>query len=341
MASIIKIGASWRAQVRRKGFKPITESFPTKAMAQKWATKIESEIDSKKYQDGRGLADISLEKLIDRYIEEIGAEKTFGKNKAAVLASLKQNLGDLNLSELTDDRLTRYVKDRRASGAGGVTINIDLTYLGTVLKTARQLWKIPVSLDPVTVARANMGHLGISTRSNERDRRPTSDEIKRLCAYFDDRSELPMRDIINFAIATAMRLSEIVGLRWENLNRKDKTIVIKDRKHPRQKKGNDQEVPLLGDAYKIALRQPQDGDLIFPYKAETISTIFPRACTELKIVDLHFHDFRHEGVSRLFEQGYMIEQVALVSGHRDWKMLARYTQIKAKDLHRDGKNGKA
>lgn len=334
MASTIKIGDSWRTTVSPKGAKRITKSFPTKAMAKAWGTKIEAEINSKKYQDGRGLASVTLESLIDRYIEEIGVEKTFGKNKAAVLASLKMSLGDLSLSELTDDRLTRYVKDRRANGAGGVTINIDLTYLGSVLKTARQLWKIPVSLEPITVARANMGHLGISTRSNERDRRPTNDEIKRLCAYFDQRSELPMRDIINFAIATAMRLSEIVGLRWEHLNRKDKTIVIKDRKHPRQKKGNDQEVPLLGDAYKIALRQPQDGDLIFPYKAETISTIFPRACTELKIADLHFHDLRHEGVSRLFEQGYMIEQVALVSGHRDWKMLARYTQIRAKDLHR-------
>jgi hypothetical protein len=42
-------------------------------------------------------------------------------------------------------------------------------------------------------------------------------------------------------------------------------------------------------------------------------------------------------VSRLSEQGYQIQEVALVSGHRDWKMLARYTQIKAKDLHRSEK----
>lgn len=66
-----------------------------------------------------------------------------------------------------------------------------------------------------------------------------------------------------------------------------------------------------------------------------MSTIFPRACQALGIDDLKFHDLRHEGVLRLFEQGYTIEQVALVSGHRDWKMLARYTQIRAKDLHRN------
>ena len=57
--------------------------------------------------------------------------------------------------------------------------------------------------------------------------------------------------------------------------------------------------------------------------------------TELGLGDLHLHDLRHEAISRLFAAGYRIEEVALVSGHRDWKMLARYTHVKAEDLHRD------
>lgn len=339
MASILKIGTSWRAQIRRKGHKPITETFPTKAMAQQWARKIEAEIDSQKYQDGRGLDKIALSEIIDRYSEEIGAEKAFGKNKVAVLAFWRRLHGDAKLSEITDDMLTRHIRNRRKSGAGGVTIAIELTYLSTIFKTARELWKIPVSLEPIRIARANMAHLKIQTKSKERERRPTQDEITLLCDYFDKRSSLPMRDIIHFAIGTAMRLGEIVGLRWIDLNEDDKTIVIRNRKHPTQKEGNDQEVPLLGDTFDIVRRQPKPEKvdsyaLIFPHKADTISTIFPRACNELKIEGLHFHDFRHEGVSRLFELGYTIEQVSLVSGHRDWKMLARYTQIRAKDLHR-------
>lgn len=84
------------------------------------------------------------------------------------------------------------------------------------------------------------------------------------------------------------------------------------------------------------MRQPRrdEAGRIFPVTEGTISTIFPRACKKLGIEDLRLHDLRHEGVSRLFEQGYTIEQVALVSGHRDWKMLARYLHLKAKDLHR-------
>jgi site-specific recombinase XerD len=53
----------------------------------------------------------------------------------------------------------------------------------------------------------------------------------------------------------------------------------------------------------------------------------------LKIEDLHFHDLRHEGTSRLFEAGFSIQQVALVTGHKDWKMLRRYTHLKPETLH--------
>lgn len=51
------------------------------------------------------------------------------------------------------------------------------------------------------------------------------------------------------------------------------------------------------------------------------------------IYDLKFHDLRHEATSRLFEAGLTIERVALVTGHKDWEMLRRYTLLKPKDLH--------
>jgi integrase len=331
MASIIKIGDSWRAQVRRKGHKPITQTFPTKAAADRWARGVEADIDALRHHDPRALERVLVGALIDRYNEDIGP---FGKNKTAVLAYLKREYGALTAAQVTDDMLTKHVRDRRNAGISGVTIGIELTYFSGMFKTARELWKIPVSTEPFQVARANMKHLRIPTKSRERSRRPTEKEIEAVCKWFDKHSSLPMRDIIHFAIDSAMRLSEIVGIKWVDLNKKDKTVTIRNRKHPKEKVGNDQEVPLLGKAFEIALRQPKDDERIFPYSADTISTIFPRACQQLKIEDLHFHDFRHEGVSRLFEKGYAIQEVALVSGHRDWNMLARYTQLKAKDLHR-------
>ncbi len=232
--------------------------------------------------------------------------------------------------------LLEHIRKRSAAGAGGVTIAIELTYLGSVYKAARQLWNLSPNVEAITIARGNMHYLGLSTKSKERNRRPTPGEIAGICRWFDEkpRQKVPMSSLIRFAIATAMRAGEIITLKWVDLNESDRTITIRDRKHPQEKKGNDQEVPLLGDAFDIVMSQPRIDDRIFPVTNGTISTLFPRACLALGVEDLRFHDLRHEGVSRLFEQGYRIEQVALISRHRDWKMLARYTQIKAKDLHR-------
>jgi integrase len=150
-----------------------------------------------------------------------------------------------------------------------------------------------------------------------------------------------MSRIIKFAIATAMRQEEICRARWNDLNLRTKMLTIRDRKDPRQKKGNDQRIPLLAvsgyDAIALveeqrAIRNNGD-DRIFPYFHKSAGTAFTRTCRDLKIEDLHFHDLRHEGTSRLFEAGFSIQQVALVTGHKDWKMLRRYTHLKPETLH--------
>jgi integrase len=190
---------------------------------------------------------------------------------------------------------------------------------------------------------------GRVSRPRERHRRPTDGELVRLLAHFEARraGSVPMADVVRFAVCTAMRLSEITSLRWDGLNEEARTVLIRDRKHPRQKKGNDQVVPLLRGPVRIAgtvvdpmdvvsaqrRRVDRDEDRVFPYEPDSVSTAFTRAVEALGIEDLHFHDLRHDGVSRLFEAGLRIEQVALVSGHRDWTMLRRYTNLRGADLH--------
>jgi len=338
MASFTKRGDSWFAQVRRKGHKTISKSFPKKTLAEQWARTIEAEIDAKKYQDSRSIANVPFSTIIKRYEEEFEEIKPFGKNKKSVIKNIKRDLGKVMMADLTDSRILEYVDTRISSGAGGVTVSIDLTYIGQILKAAKHLWGLPVSIEHLDTVRSKLKIRGVKTRSNERDRRPTLEEIELLYKHYQEKKKfkrsVPMEDIIRFAIETAMREGEITRIRWDDLNEKDKTIIIRDRKDPREKIGNDQTVPLLGDAFDIAMRQPKKSTRIFPYSADTIATIFPRACSSIGIEDLHFHDLRHEGISRLFEKGYQIHEVALVSGHKDWKQLKRYTQLKAKDLHR-------
>ena len=337
MAYFRKRGSSWSATVDRVGHKPITKSFPTKTLAQEWAREIERSIDAAKFEDTRMISGIPFGVLVRQYIDEHG--DTFGRTKSATLEALERDLGTVMVGDLDSDRWLQYVRERTKGGASGVTVAVDLTYAKQVLNMAKFVWRMPTNPEAIEEARIRMQYAGIKTRSKQRDRRPTQEELDKLYGHFSAMpahlNKIPYVDIIKFAIASAMRLGEIVSIRWDDLNRTDRTVIVRDRKDPSEKIGNDQIVPLLGDAFVIAERQPERGDRIFPYSGKTISSVFPRVCVKLGIKDLRFHDLRHEGVSRLFEQGYTIEQVALVSGHKTWENLKRYTQLKAKDLHRD------
>ena len=74
------------------------------------------------------------------------------------------------------------------------------------------------------------------------------------------------------------------------------------------------------------------GDRVNPYNARSLGAAFRGACQELCIEDLHFHDLRHEATSRLFEAGFDIPEVSLVTGHKDWKMLRRYLNLRPDQL---------
>lgn len=127
-------------------------------------------------------------------------------------------------------------------------------------------------------------------------------------------------------------------VRFENLDREQ---IIQFGKAPKDKVGNDQTIPLLSvrgyDARKIVARRRHNADgnigRIFPYNGRSVGYAFHRACDELGIEDLHFHDLKHEGTSRLIEAGLDIPQVAMATGNKDWKMLRRYTHVRPQHLH--------
>ena len=106
------------------------------------------------------------------------------------------------------------------------------------------------------------------------------------------------------------------------------SLPLRDMKHPGDKIGNDVWCELVPEASAIIEAMPRRDERIFPYTTDAISAAFTRACQIRSIEDLHFHDLRHEGVSRLFEMGRTIPQVATVSGHRSWSSLQRYTHLR-------------
>lgn len=332
MASVQKVGDKWLARVRRRGFPEQSRVFGTKILAEKWSRQVEQEIDH-----GRAgqLAPghVTVGKLIERYTEEIGKVKPFGRNKENTLKLIKAELNNVPVNQLTAERIVRYVTEER--GVKGVTAAIDLTYLKGVLKVARALWKVGVVPGVVEDAREILKYMGLAERSNERDRRPTAEELIALRDWFTVRSETLTVDHIDFILASCFRPpSEVVRLKWEHLHRVDRTIIIEDRKDPRRKLGNNQVVPLLGDSFAIIERQPKVSEYIFPVNGKSWSSLFPRACDDLGITNLMLYDLRHEAISRLVESSkYSIPEMMLVTGHKDPKQLMRYTQLRARDLH--------
>lgn len=327
----------WRAQVRRAGLYRAA-TFPTKREAKDWATQIEAQAH---HVAAGGYApppkSATLADLIDKYTEN--QTRDFGKTKAATLAMLRRELGTVKLAGLNAVVLRDFIDRRQAAGAGGVTIAADLSFLSAVLKWGRHARQLDIPDQLALEARASLTHRKLNTRSQEREREPTDDELARLYAHWagNARQRIDMVTLCRFALATGMRLGEICGLQVDDVDRDRKTVVIRDRKDPRNKQGNHQTVPLLPEAWAIVapLIEGRTAGGIFQVRAASVSTAFTRACQALQppIEDLHFHDLRHRATAQFFRAGLGIPQVALLTGHKTWAMLRRYTSIKPEDVH--------
>ncbi|MFM1991297.1 MAG: hypothetical protein RJA99_4254 [Pseudomonadota bacterium] len=335
VASIIQTGPkAFRVQIRRKGHKAITRTFETRREAEAFGRRVEADIDA-----GRApalAAGITVRAAIETYRELRDASpRPIGgqSNEHYMLRHLESALGEEAVEALTPKRLAAWARTRREEGAGGYTIGMELSKLGTALKFAA-VGLHQALPDVVAAARPMLTHLQLIGPGTERERRLVGDEEARLLTV----APAWLGDVIRFALATAMRRGEIARLQWADLDATKRLVLVRDRKDPRRKAGNDQQVPLLAlaghDAWEIAQRQPRAGSLIFPYSVEKITDTFGIVCGVAGIADLHFHDLRHEATSRLFEAGYSIEQAALVTGHKNWRMLQRYTQLKPESLHR-------
>ena len=332
MASIIQVKGKWRAQVRRAGHNAITKTHATKAAATLWARKIEAQIDA-----GAAVAGdiVTVGALIEAYRKLRDAVRPISdsSNEHYMLKALARLLGDKDAHRLNTEDLVAFCVERKDEGAGPYTLNMDLSKLSTALRYAASAKGLLLP-DSVGLARPLLTHLGLIGGGGKRERRPTADELERIVAHLTAGRGLVYAEAVVFAVATAMRRGEICRLLWSDVDVVKKLVLVRDRKDPRKKVGNDQWVPLLPEAWEVLQRQP-NGERIFAIEPGTLSKYFTEACRALSIPDLHLHDMRHEGTSRLFEQDYTIPQVALVTGHKKWDNLKRYTQLRPEGLHRE------
>jgi integrase len=349
MASIFKTANGWRAMVRRKGQKAQSEYFDTKQDAERWARSKEVGLDNGIVQaanPGRTWREMKV--VFDKFSPPVDAQQARNHKR------LEKSIGHWRM-DVKWPQILAYVTLRERKKILPSTINNDLqTIRGLVRKAAiyeGNVQSVMPFLEEMKLAIMNLTAMGRISETRKRERRIEEAEVKKLLEYWhqhpNQKAAPILPDIVQFAIATGMRRAEICRLKRSDLDTAKRMIWVRDRKDPKKKKGNHQFVPLLKGPYKfegvaidpmaILSRQkvdPANPDLFFPFHPDFLTHSVHNAAEGANITDLRFHDLRHEGISRMFEFGYAIPEVALVSGHNSWKMLQRYTKLNPVDLHK-------
>lgn len=326
---------SYTAQIviKQKGKKPHREAqtFNRRGAAVAWLKIRERELKAEGGVERARALRLTVGDAIDRYVRE---SADIGRTKAQVLEAIKAT--DLGKMEAADVKSADIVTFARELGktVKPQTVQNYLSHLSAVFRIANAAWEIPLDKSAMQDAFTVAKKLGLTSKSEKRDRRPTLDELDKLMEFFGERQErapgaAPMQKIIAYGIFSTRRMGEIIRPLGKHLDAAHSRLLIEDMKHPGQKRGNDVWVDLPAEALAIIKTMPISPDRpIFPYTEDAIGAAFTRACQVLGIVDLHFHDLRHDGVSRLFEMGWNIPHVAAVSGHRAWASLQRYTHLR-------------
>lgn len=315
MASIRNRQGKWQVRIIRKGFAPITKSFTAKQDAERWSRQIEAEIDKGSYTN-IALAERTLFKdVIERYIQEVTLKtRSMREDTYRLKALARHPIGKLRMTALTPNKVAQYRDERLKLVSSGAVIR-ELSYFSSIINHARREWGINMT-NPIPFVKKPPSPQG-------RNRILTEEELGRLFAALKPQIKSSNHWILpltKFALESAMRRGEILGLRWEHIDLQKRTAFI-----PQTKNGMSRLVPLSTAALEILQKLPRNLDgRVFPVTPFTLSAAIDRARIKANLSDFHFHDLRHMAITRLAEKLPNLIELSAVSGHKSLAMLKRY-----------------
>ena len=312
MATLRKRKDKWHVQIRRKDYPSQTKSFISKKTAEKWIRETENRIDKGYLQHSSEKLSLTLKELIIRYIANVLVKKRGCVNETIILkAFMRQPFVNKPLIQIRGEDFAQY-RDQRLEYVKPATLLRELCIVQHLYSTAKKEWSFDIPNPIKNIQKPKL--------NNRRERRLTKEEYEFLIT---DNNHITLRKIVIVAIETAMRRGEILNIKPEHI--KGQTLLI-----PETKNGHPRTIPLT----KRALYILENTQLPFPMSANAVRLAWDKLKKKGNIKDLHFHDLRHEAISRFFEKGLSIPEVALISGHKDVRMLFRYTHLKAEDILR-------
>ena len=319
MGCVRKRGKSWNAQVRISGWRSFTKTFKTKLDATEWVINFEKEVRSKPIPE-KDIKSLKLKDLFNRYKVEILPKLKSYKIVCYKLNVLSRSwLGDIKVINLTKRHLEQFCADRKLIVKGG-TIRSELMLIQRVFKIAIDKWDYGIPFNA-------FNRLDIPSPHKPRTRRLVSNELSDLISNAEKQRNKYISTIIQFAVETGMRRSEILKLTWNDVNLETGIASLYDTKN-----GDDRHIPLTKTAIQLLSNLTQSSEFVFPISANCLRLAWERCRNKSNIKGLRFHDLRHEAVSRFFEMGLSVPEVALISGHKDVRQLFRYTHLKPENL---------
>lgn len=322
MATIRKRNGKYQVQIRRLGSAAVSKTFSSKIDAEAWARRMELHADDGMLPSSLKLLDqYTVRNVLERYMREITIHKKGAEvEKFIIKGFLKSSLADLTFKKIATSHFSEY-RDQRIKKVKPGTVNREFQIIKHAFDLAEREWGIPLKANPL----AKLKKLKVK---NARSRRLSKEEYDLLIRGLEQTRNARIRPFIDFAIETGMRRGEMLNMRWDDIDFNKRTLFIEITKN-----GESRTIPLSSRAIDILKAlQNSDNSSVFNLTQAMISKAWKRLVKRAGIIDLHFHDLRHEAISRFFEKGLSIAEVALISGHKDFRMLFRYTHMKAEEV---------
>jgi integrase len=316
MATFRKRNGKWQARIQVSGGPTQARTFYKLSDARKWAQQIEEA-----YQ--QGLIEtrpdpITLYEAFQRYLKDINPRKKRPHiERYRIKAWMQHSLSQRKLEYIRTYHLATWRDDKIKQGFQANTIRLHLAVLSHLYTVAQSEWGYEHLQNPVL-------HLTRPKLPRVRETRISDHDIDLLIQNTKS-SYLPC--LIKLALYTGMRRSELIKLKWSEINWDKQWIHLKDTKN-----GEDRFVPLTNNIKDVLRDINRSGDQLFPISEHAVTVAFRRAIKKSNLNNLSFHTLRHEAITRFFEMGLTIPEVACISGHKSWSMLKRYTHMNTKNL---------
>ena len=313
MATFRKRSSLWQAQVRSRKHGSISKSFHLKSDAQAWAREQESLMQSGQWSKDHNKS-TTVGDLLCTYKELVTPNKRSHQSELRRLTRLTNDpISLLRLNEITPADIATF-RDRRLKD-GNRTTEYDLVLLRHAWNISLNEWDWKLPANPVQKVR-------LPKPSPHRERRLRQGEYELLKTNCEGRVWY-LWPMIELAIETGMRRGELLSLRWQNIHLESNRLILNSTKN-----GKARIVPLTAKGKAVLGQVNQCNDRVFPVTDVAIRQAWERLRASCNITDLTFHDLRHEAISRLFEKGLNVPEVATISGHKTPSQLFRYVQVK-------------